>query len=164
MAIRYPLGISMLRNAQTEDGAISAERFPSPCIPFSLRDSIPDDTVLRFSSLQTPLSQQAQLIEISRKLRQNRVRSVVIQSSSPLDRIFLANFIHRTVPDVRLIFLGGGDLLQENGMSNLPLVGALNLTPFAPITSAHTAADPALRVFPDRKVYVLGRAGASWAS
>jgi hypothetical protein len=149
MTFRYPLGISMLRNAQTEDGAASSERIPSPYIPFSLRDSIPDDTVLRFSILQTPLSQQAQLIEISRELRQNRVRSVVIQSSSPLDRIFLANFIYRTVPDVRLIFLGGGDLLQENGTSNLPLVGALNLTPFAPITPVHTATDSSLRVFPD---------------
>lgn len=149
--LRYPLGISTLRNAQLDEhGTTQPESVPTPFLPFSWRDTAPQDSVPHFPTRQLPLSQQAQLDEISHQLNRNRIELVVIQGSNVLDEIFLANFLHRTVPDARLVSVGGGDLLEEHEVSNLPLIGSITIAPYTLITPSTTYNTNLMRAFSDR--------------
>ena len=67
-------------------------------------------------------------MSIKRELSIHHVRFLAINASNILDEIFLANFLHRACPDVRLVFLAGGDLLLEREAENHPYIGSLTLT------------------------------------
>ena len=57
--IRFPREISLLRNAQIAQGLTPGSQVPSPYLSLSLKDPGADDTIPKFSSTQTPLSQEA---------------------------------------------------------------------------------------------------------
>jgi hypothetical protein len=131
--IRFPRGISLLRNAHPDGSGTSGEETPaapSPFLKLSLRDTSVEDTVTHFSPEQTPLSQEASLMAIVRQLRRYRTKFVAISATDDLDEIFLAGFLHRTLPDIRLISLGGGDLLYERDSDNIPFIGGLTLSTY----------------------------------
>jgi hypothetical protein len=139
VTIRFPRGISLLRNAHRDTDATAGgdSNGASPFLKMSLRDSSVEDTVTHFSG-QTPLSQEAELMAIVRQLRRYRTQFVSINASDNLDEIFLAEFLHRTLPDVRLVSLGGADLLYERDSDNYPFIGGLTFTTYnliAPIPS-----------------------------
>ncbi len=131
--IRFPREISLLRNAQIDQGSKSSSESsaaPSPYLNLSLKDSDADDTVPHFSSAQTPLSQEAELMAIARQLQRNRTQYILIAGSNILDELFLAQFLHRALPDARLVFYNGGDLLIERDVDNVPYIGSIVLTPY----------------------------------
>ncbi|RSL15076.1 hypothetical protein EDE15_0552 [Edaphobacter aggregans] len=131
--IRFPREISLLRNAQIDQGGKSSgesSAAPSPYLNLSLKDSDADDTVPHFSSAQTPLSQEAELMAIARQLQRNRTQYILIAGSNILDEIFLAQFLHRACPDARLVFYNGGDLLIERDVDNVPYIGSIVITPY----------------------------------
>lgn len=129
--IRFPREISLLRNAQTDQtGNPPGTAVPSPYLNFSLKDPDADDTVPHFSTGQTPLSQEAQLMAIARQLERNRTQFILIAGSNILDELFLAQFLHRACPDARLVFYNGGDLLAERAVDNLPFIGSVVVTPY----------------------------------
>ena len=150
ITLRYPLGISTLRNAQLDQQSGGSERVPTPYLPFSWKDAAPEDSVPHFTTRQLAISQEAQLTEISHQLTRNGIELVIIQGSNVLDEIFLANFLHRTAPDVRLVSLGGGDLLEEHEVSNLPLIGSIAIAPYTLITPSSTYGTQLMRAFPNR--------------
>ncbi len=131
--IRFPREISLLRNAQIDQGGKSPSdsgATPSPYLNLSLKDSDADDTVPHFSAAQTPLSQEAELMAIARQLQRNRTQYILIAGSNVLDEIFLAQFLHRACPDARLVFYNGGDLLIERDIDNAPYIGSIVITPY----------------------------------
>ena len=149
LVIRFPREISLLRNAQTGEST-SSEGVPSPYLHLSLKDPAVDDTIPHFSPEQTPLSQEAALMSIQRELVTYRTQFLAIYASNVLDEIFLANFLHRACPNVRLVFLGAGDLLWEREAENQPYIGSLTITSYDLVGLARPQVDGlASRAFPD---------------
>jgi hypothetical protein len=152
--IRFPREISLLRNAHADgdDQPDShAKSVPSPFLHLSLKDPGANDTVPQFSSEDTPLSQEAQLMAIGRQLQRNHTEFIVINASNVLDQIFLAQFLRRACPDARLV-LPGGDLLYEREAQNTPFIGAVSFSPYGlmSLTSSGRQGSPApVRAFAD---------------
>ena len=150
LIIRFPREISLLRNAQSssrDQEGVSARSTPSPFLHLFLGDTgdtgHPTDTIPQFSVENTPLSQEAQLMAISRQLQQYRAEYINIIASNPLDQIFLARFLHRACPDARLLFFSG-DLLFEREVDNVPFIGTTTVTAYPLVsTSAEKRAFPA---------------------
>ena len=130
--IRFPREISLLRNAQVDQG-ISAPT-ASPFLNLSLKDPGADDTIPKFSTTQTPLSQEAQLMALERQLQKAHIRHILITASNILDEIFLARELHRACPNATIVFYNGGDLLVERDGDNVPHIGSITVTPYSLIT------------------------------
>jgi hypothetical protein len=149
--IRFPREISLLRNAELtgdqsgSQGAPSVSP-PSPYLHLSLRDSSTQDSVPQFSRENTPLSQEAELMAISRQIDRLHAQFVGIAASNVLDEIFLAQFLHRACPDARLVFFGG-DLLLVREIDNVPFIGSITITPYPLISLGGTAGGPDFRPF-----------------
>jgi hypothetical protein len=156
LVIQFPHGISLLRNAHTEDQGQSGvpTTAPSPYLHLSLQDSNVDDSVTHFSQ-QTPLSQEAQLIGIARQLKRNHIEFISISASNVLDEFFLAKFLHRAVPDARLVSTGGGDLLYEHDTDDVPFVGTLSLGPYSLIGPTRSRPGGPLHTFPSSSIESL---------
>ena len=130
LVIGFPREISLLRNAQAQQGgaekADSSGAAPSPYLHLSLKDSNAYDSVPHLSRENTPLSQEAQLMTIARQLLRYRSQYIVISASNVLDQLFLAQFLHRACPDARLVFYVG-DLLFERDIDNVPFIGTITV-------------------------------------
>jgi hypothetical protein len=129
--LRFPRELSLLRNAEANQTSKSnSATLPTPYLDLSLKDYAADDTVQRFSTNQSPLSIEAQLIAIAGQLQRARSQFILISASNVLDDIFLAQFLHRACPDARLVILNGGDLLFERDGENAPYVGSISISPY----------------------------------
>jgi hypothetical protein len=98
-----------------------------------------------------PLSQEAQLMSISRLLERARTQFIVINASNVLDQLFLAKFLRRACPEARLVFIGG-DLLFGRETENAPYVGSITLSAYSLLSPAPAPADGSptdLRAFAD---------------
>ena len=126
LVIDFPREISLLRNAHGAEPTNAESGPPSPYLPLSLLDLNAFDSIPHYSQSQTPLSQEAQLMAISRLLHRYRTQFVAILASNALDKLFLAQYLHRACPDIRLIDLGG-DLLVEREVDNVPFLGTLTV-------------------------------------
>jgi hypothetical protein len=130
--IRFPRDISLLRNAeiangQSRGGATPSESIPSQYLPFSLKDSSVIDSIPQFSRESTPLSQEAQLMAIGRRIHRFRAQFIAIAGSNILDQVFLAQFLHRACPDARLLFFNA-DLLMVRELDSVPFIGSITIT------------------------------------
>jgi hypothetical protein len=166
LSIRFPHGISQLRNAYadqpaSESAATSPGAPPSPYLHLSLRDRSIDDSVPHFSADHTPLSQEAGLMTIARQLQRYRAQFILIDATDSLDELFLAQFLHRACPDARLVF-PKGDLLLEREIDNVPFVGALTVTPYHLMGLGNTTGGGAQRAYPDSETQAYYNA-ASYA-
>jgi hypothetical protein len=133
IGIRFPRGISRLRNAHNDTQGIEitgeASTPPSPYLHLSLKGANAFDDVPDFDSDTTPLSQEAQLMSIQRELRRDRTEYILIGGTSILDKLFLAQNLHRAVPDARLLF-DDSDLLLERDIEDQPYVGSIAVGPY----------------------------------
>jgi hypothetical protein len=129
--LRFPRELSLLRNAQAnQTSKPDPSAPPTPYLNLSLKDYTADDTVPRFSTNQSPLSIEAQLMAIAHQLQHVRSQFILISASNVLDDIFLAQFLHRACPDARLVILSGGDLLFERDANNAPYIGSISISPY----------------------------------
>jgi len=129
--LRFPRELSLLRNAQSGESSKSdAATPPTPYLNLSLKDYSADDTVPRFSTVQSPLSIEAQLMAIAHQLQRARTQFILFSASNILDDIFLAQFLHRACPDARLVVFSGGDLLFERDVDNAPYIGSISISPY----------------------------------
>ena len=147
--IRFPREISLLRNAETDQSgkSTSTSEAPTPYLSLSLKDTNADDTIPRFSSTQTPLSQEAQLMAIAHQLQRDHTDFVLITASNILDELFLAQFLRRACPDARLVFYNGHDRLVERDVDNAQYIGSISVTPFS--LSSLERSGSSSRAFPD---------------
>jgi hypothetical protein len=130
-SLRFPRELSLLRNAQPSQSSPSgASTTPTPYLNFSLKDYSSDDTVPRFSTSQSPLSQEAQLMAIAHQLQRERIQFILISASNILDDIFLTQFLHRACPDSRIVLFGGEDLLFERDGENQAYIGSISVEPY----------------------------------
>jgi hypothetical protein len=129
--LRFPRELSLLRNAEaSQSSKPDPSAPPTPYLNLSLKDYAADDTVPRFSTNQSPLSIEAQLMSIAHQLQHARSQFILISASNVLDDIFLAQFLHRACPDARLVILSGGDLLFERDTDNAPYIGSISISPY----------------------------------
>jgi hypothetical protein len=153
LVLRFPRNISLLRNAhpgtEQQDGA--GKSTPTPFLHLSLKDPGTNDSVPQFSPDQMPLSQEAQLMSISRLLERARVQFILVQASNVLDSLFLAQFLHRACPEARIVFIGG-DLLFGRETENIPYIGTVTFSAYHllnPTTIGARGKPGAYRAFPD---------------
>jgi hypothetical protein len=135
LVFKYPRGISNLRNAYfgpepTASLAQGGRNAVLQYLPFKLadRESNRSDEPPDFSSA-APLSKEAVLMSFAAELRRRNIRYAGIVGSNILDVLFLANFVRRACPNVRLFVLNA-DLLFERDLDNTPYIGTLTLTTY----------------------------------
>jgi hypothetical protein len=92
------------------------------------------DSIRSYGGGQTPLSQEAYLMELVAALRELHARYILLRSSNTLDQLFLANFLRRSYPDGRIVILGS-DLMfiRERGSTGLSGTMTLSTYPLFPL-------------------------------
>jgi hypothetical protein len=147
----FPREISLLRNTPVDSdssGNSTSGTVPSPYLHFSVRDSSGQDSMVQFSREHSPLSQEAQLMEIARELNRRRTELIAISASDELDLIFLAQFFRRASPNARLAFVDS-DLLMARDVDNLPYVGSITVSPYLFMTKLRRLPGESSRVYTD---------------
>lgn len=135
--IFYPRDISTLRGAyQTKSlFEVGATAQPGDTQRRNLPTDLADpsgkvhDSIRTFGANQTPLTQEAFLLEIVASLRDLNTRYILLRSSSTLDQLFLTNFLRRGYPDARIVILSS-DLMFIRERGSTGLSGALTLSTY----------------------------------
>jgi hypothetical protein len=138
LPIYFPREISQLRSAYQQNSSTKSQTStvdngtrPQTVLPLNLEDErSDDDTVPHYARLQTPLSQEAVLLAIVERLRDQDIRFVIIRASDPLDTLFLSKYLRTVYPQLRVVTFGA-DLLFARDKDDMTLRGTLALTPYA---------------------------------
>jgi len=133
----YPRDISALRGAyQTSSifssgGTAQSAESSRQNLPSDLADPAGEvhDSIKSYGGNQTPLTQEALLLQLSTTLRVMHARYVVISGTNSLDQIFLTDFLHRTYPDARII-ITAPDLLFARERGSTSLGGTMTLSTY----------------------------------
>jgi hypothetical protein len=132
----YPRDISSLRSAYQEqsifasptaDKSNTAHVVLQPQTTTSTHHDT--DTVASFSGPNLALAQEAQMYGIIDTLKTHGIRFVVLRSTSSLDYLFLARFLHRAYPDAFIVTMGA-DLLFGREIDSTEFRGVEALTTF----------------------------------
>jgi len=137
LKLYYPRDISALRGAyQTKslfDVGTSSQTADAQKrnLPTDLADPTGKvhDSIRTYAGNQTPLSQEASLMEIVAALRELQARYIILRSSTTLDQLFLSNFLRRSYPDGRIVILGS-DLMFIRERGSTGLSGAMTLSTY----------------------------------
>ena len=137
LKLYYPRDISALRGAyQTKSlfnvGTPSQTAdTQSTNLPTDLADPTGNvhDSIRGYGGNQTPLAQEAFLMEVVAALRELHARYVILRSSNTLDQLFLANFFRRNFPDGRIVILDP-DLIFIRERGSTGLSGAMTLSTY----------------------------------
>jgi len=134
LMLYYPKDISALRGAYQSKSIFDfGTGTPPPDAQRSLPTDLADpagkvhDSIPSYGGNQTPLVQEAFLLEIVAALRDLNARYILLRGSNNLDQLFLANFLRRMYPSGRIVILSS-DLLfmRERGATGLN--GTMTLT------------------------------------
>lgn len=137
----YPRDISALRAAYQAQSIFSSPNPQSSAnsqtktLSTDLADPAGEahDTVRSYGGNQTPLAQEAQLLNIVAILQDHRSEYLLIRSSNTLDQLFLANFFRRVYPQGRIVIRGVDTLfLRERGSAGISGVMTLSTYPLIP--------------------------------
>ena len=120
LIFHYPREISQLRNAYEKNSIFNRQSGQQTTasqnqqdLTLSLEDRHEEeDSVPSFSSPQTPVSEESILTEMTRAMDRQRVRVAVINGTDVLDVIFVARYLTRSLPNLRVVLLST-DLLFE---------------------------------------------------
>jgi hypothetical protein len=156
LRLYYPKDISALRSAYQTKSIFDLGVSSPP--PDSQRRSLPTDladpagrahdSIRSYGSNQTPLVQEAFLLEVVAALRDLHAQYILLRGSNVLDQLFLANFLRSMYPSGRIVILSS-DLLfiRERGATGLNGTVTLTTYPLFPLTRDwtedpnHSAAD-----------------------
>ncbi len=133
LMVRYPRGIARLRNTTNEIPNIGTTSSSSshdtvPQLPLILKET-GEDVIKTFSQQQTPVSNEAVLVNIAGMLRRNQIRYIGVLATDPLDTLFLVRFLRAACPDVQLVIFSS-DLLFARVSHNWSLEGLLTVTTY----------------------------------
>ena len=136
----YPRDISALRSAYQEqsifasptaENSNAARVVLQPQAHESTHSNT--DTVPTFSGSNSALAQEAQMYGIVDSLRTHGIRFVVLRSTSTLDYLFLARFLHRAYPEAFIVTTGPDILFgREIDSTEFRGVEALTVYPLLP--------------------------------
>jgi hypothetical protein len=135
LLLRYPRGISRLRNAYSDQelkAATGGQQQPSfrNLLTFRIFDAGPaTDSTPVFAKNQTPLSEDAVVEAIARTLRDEQIDMAGILATDPFDALFIARYLRDACPNVRLFTLDS-DLLWVRGAQDFPFTGILAITTY----------------------------------
>jgi hypothetical protein len=135
LLLRYPRGISRLRNAYSDQelkAATGGQQQPSfrNLLTFRIFDAGPaTDSTPVFAKNQTPLSEDAVVEAIARTLRDEQINMAGILATDPFDALFIARYLRDACPNVRLFTLDS-DLLWVRGAQDFPFTGILAITTY----------------------------------
>ena len=138
----YPRDISALRAAYQTKSLFDTGTSSQPAqtqrknLPVDLADPSGKvhDSIHSYGGGQTPLAQEAHLINIVGALRDFHIRYIFLRSSSTLDLVFLANFLRRNYPDGRIVILGSDlTFIRERGSTGLSGAMTLSTYPLFPL-------------------------------
>jgi|HubBroStandDraft_2_1064218.scaffolds.fasta_scaffold00558_12 hypothetical protein len=159
LKLYYPRDISALRSAYQTKSLFDAGTSSQPTdtqrrsLPTDLADptGTVHDSLRSYGGNQTPLTQEAFLMEIVTALRELHARYILLRSSNTLDQLFLTNFLRRSYPDGRIVILGS-DLMfiRERGATGLSGTMTLSTYPLFPLArdwTEHQILPAADRVF-----------------
>src|SRR5260370_25095 len=110
----YPRDISPLPRAYQTKSLFEVATSPQPGETHkrSLPPDLPvpsgkvHDSIRSYGGNQTPLTQEAVLLEIVAALRALNARSILLRSSNTLYQLFLTNFLRRGDPNRRIVLFG----------------------------------------------------------
>ncbi|MDZ7639700.1 MAG: hypothetical protein U5J83_15855 [Bryobacterales bacterium] len=140
VTIRFPREIARLRGAYpqpvapTRQSGLASEGAGSAQlnVPLSVvgegRDAVPV-----FSGPQLPVVQEAVLLDIANTLQQEDIRLTGIAATDVFDSLFLAGFLRKATPSVRL-YMDDADLLYVRAGAQYSLEGVLAITTYPLIT------------------------------
>ena len=149
LTLYYPRDISALRGAyQTrslfQSGNASQDtQLQQSNLPTDLSDPAGrvNDSIRSYGGNQTPMAQEAMLIEIVNELRSHNVEYVLVRASNTLDQLFLTDFLTRNYPEGRIVIFSGDDLLfvREGGGNRLNGVMVVSTYPLFPLQREWTS-------------------------
>jgi hypothetical protein len=142
LQLYYPRDISALREAyQTKslfDGGTAPQATDTQRrnLPTDLADPSGrvHDSIRSYGGNQTPLAQEAFLMDLVAALRELHARYILLRSSNTLDQLFLSDFLRRSYPDGRIVIFGS-DLMfiREQGATGLNGSMTLSTYPLFPL-------------------------------
>ena len=120
LLFHYPREISQLRNAyernsifNRQSGQQTTAAQTQQDLTLSLEDRHEEeDSVPSFSSSQNPVSEESVLSDMMQAMDRQRIRVAVINGTDVLDVIFVARYLSRNLPNLRVVLLNS-DLLFE---------------------------------------------------
>ena len=132
----YSRDVAQVRNSYSDAAFINpgAQKNPALTSPleFSFKDSqFGEDSFPMFSKSHTPVSKNAELVEMIRSLKQTGVRIASLSATNVFDTLFLANVLRRNCPDLRIV-VRSPDLLFSQEASRSSLSGLLAISSFPP--------------------------------
>jgi hypothetical protein len=133
----YPRDISALRAAyqakslfdvgsSSQSGETQRRNLPTDLADPSGRVH---DSIRTYGGAQTPLAQEASMMEIVAALRELHARYILLRGSNTLDQLFLANFLRRSYADARIVILSS-DLMFIRERGSTGLGGAMTLSTY----------------------------------
>jgi hypothetical protein len=142
LKLYYPRDISALREAYQTKSLFEGGTTPQSSDP--QRRSLPTDladpsgkvhdSIRSYGGNQTPLTQEAFLMDLVAALREFHVRYISVRSSNPLDQLFLTNFLRRSYPDGRIVIFDSDlMLIRERGATGLNGSMTLSTYPLFPL-------------------------------
>jgi len=159
LKLYYPRDISALRGAYQAKSLFESATSSQPAdaarrnLPSDLADPTGKvhDSIRNYGGNQTPLTQEAFLLEIVAALREFRAQYIFLRSSNFLDQLFLTNFLRRSYPDGRVVIFGS-DLMFIRASDATGLNGTMTLStyPLFPLErdwTEHSSLPAADRVF-----------------
>jgi len=109
LRLQFPRDLSSVRNA-VEDKTSSQDTarelgIPLLSVPLSLHEQPQNehDSPPPYATQQAAADLDRELQSMVARLRENNCQAIVLLASNPLDRLFLLDYLHRTLPDVRLV-------------------------------------------------------------
>jgi hypothetical protein len=120
LIFHYPREISQLRNAYEKNSIFTRQPGQKTNAAQSQQDltlSLEDrheeeDSVPSFSGTQSPVSEESILSQMTQTMDRERIRVAVVNGTDVLDVIFVARYLSRSLPNVRVVLLSS-DLLFE---------------------------------------------------
>ena len=154
LTLHFPRDLSSIRNAtetadsNAEPQQIAGVNVPTIGVALTLRqeetnehDSPPD-----FAQTQSSARMDRALKAMVKRLRTSRIQAVIVTATNPLDRIFLLEYLHLTVPDVRLAVVGADDFMLARprfiDLSGTLAVTSLPLTESTVLVESTSAGEP----------------------
>ena len=135
LVLHFPRDLSSVRNLSDQQSAKVAQEgakylvLPGGSLPTQLaaREPIDRDSPAAYGAEQEAVGVARSLTDAVEQMRQHHIRAVVISATNPLDRIYLLEYLHDQLPDVRTLTIDA-DSLELDRPHFIDLRGTMAVT------------------------------------
>jgi hypothetical protein len=118
LVLHFPRDLSSVRNLSDQQSAKVAQEgskyfvLPGESLPTQLaaREPIDRDSPAAYGAEQEAVGVARSLTDSVEQMRRHHIRAVVIGATNPLDRIYLLEYLHDQLPDVRTLTIDADSL------------------------------------------------------